>query len=387
MVEIRDLISEYKITFPKSIDQDQTIVIVEDQTDMRLIVAHHLNKLGFKNIRQFSNGLEAVDWLNVTKKPISLTICDHEMPVMNGFDFLQEIKSDVNLRRGPFAITIDNPNKEKIMLATENGVDGVLVKPFTLKDILPKLKQAFVTFHNPNNPELLYEAAKQLFKVGNFDVAKKIFASLSDVTNKAARPVVGLASIAIREEKHEEALQLFDNAESRNPHYVHTYVERGKFLAEQGQTEEAVAQFKRAIHLSPLNPVRYEKAAELLFKLKNHEEAVALLNIAISNELAFPSLHHHLSQGYYVLKDFKKAIRHIRSALNAEPENVKYLNQLGISYKEAEQWEDALRTYNSVIKLDPENKPALFNKAILLKSKGNIDEGIKLLERSCCEVS
>ncbi len=381
MAEIRDLITTYKITFPKIIDQEEVIVIVEDQIDMRLIIAHHLNKLGFKNIKQFSNGLEALEWLGKGQGGISLTVCDHEMPVMNGFDFLQEIKSDANLTRGPFAIAIEQASREKIMLATENGVDGVLVKPFTLKDILPKLKQAFKTYHNPNNPELLYEAAKKQFKQGNLDLAKKIFLSLSEVTQKAARPIVGLAMIAAQQGHAEEAEKLFNDAQKRNGHYVHTYVERGSFYANQNRIEDAVLQFKMAIKLSPLNPVRYEKAAGLLFDLKRHREAVDLLNIAISNELVFPAIHHYLSQGYYVLRDFKKAIRHIRSALGHEPNNVVYLNQLGISYKESEQYEEALRTYNAVIKLDPENKPALFNKAILLKSKGTLVEAVKLLEK------
>lgn len=381
MSTISDLVSTYRISFPKGIDQEKVVVIIEDQTDMRLIIAHHLNKLGFKNTKQFSSGMEALEWLEKKQSQISITICDHEMPIMNGFDFLQEIKSDTKLTRGPFAITIEQPNREKIMLATENGVDGVLVKPFTLKDILPKLRQAFKTYHNPNNPELLYEAAKKCFNTGNIDLAKKIFTSLSEVTEKAARPLVGLALIAIKEEKLDEAERLFKDAQSRNEHYVHTYVERGQFFASQDRIDEAVAQFKKAIELSPLNPVRYEKAAELLFKLKRHQEAVDLLNIAITNDMVFPSIHHHLSQGYYVLKDFKKAIRHIRSALSHEPENVTYLNQLGIAYKESEQFEEAMQTYNSIIKFDPENKPALFNKAVLLKSKGSLPEAIKLLEK------
>ena len=381
MVEIRDLIKEYQIKFPKNIDQNKTVVIIQDQTDMRMIIAHHLGKLGFKTVKQFSHGLEAIEWLRNTEASISFTICDHEMPVMNGFDFLQEVKADMRLRRGPFAITIDNPNREKIMLATENGVDGVLVKPFTLKDIVPKLKQAFQVYHNPNNPELLYEAAKIAFASGDTGKAKAIYEGLSKVTEKAARPIVGLACIAIKEKKDSEAEALFAQAKERNPAYVHTFVERGTYYASKGDVAKAVDEFKTAIELSPLNPVRYEKAAELLFELKRYPEAIELLNIALVKELNFPSLHHHLSQGYYKIKDYKKAIKHIRSALNQEPENVAYLNQLGVSLKEINMFDDALKAYNSVIKLEPDNRAALYNKAVLLKAKGSMPEAIKLLEK------
>ncbi|SMF22079.1 tetratricopeptide repeat protein [Pseudobacteriovorax antillogorgiicola] len=382
MAEVRDLAKKFGLSIPTQVDQEDIVCLVEDQTDMRLIVAHHLNKIGFKNIKQFTNGHEALDWLkNSNTAKISVTICDHEMPIMNGFDFLAELKADPDLVRGPFAITIDNPSRAKIMLATENGVDGVLVKPFTLKDILPKLRQAFKVFHNPGNPELLYENAKGELRQGNLEKAEHVYKSLMDVTSKAARPLVGLAQVAVRKDDFTRAEALLKSAEERNDHYVHLYVERGELFSKQNRVEEAIGEFKRAIQLSPLNPIRYERAAQLLFKLDKHQEAIDILNIAIQNELSFPALHHYLSQGYYVLKEYKKAIRHIRSALSVEPENVVYLNQLGISYKESEEPEAALKTYNQIIKLDPENKAALYNKAILMKVKGNLDEAIKVLDR------
>jgi DNA-binding response OmpR family regulator len=61
-------------------------------------------------------------------------------------------------------MAIDNPDRDKIMLATENGVDGVMVKPFSLKDIMPKVTQTFRLYHNPSNTELLYDLAKKEFR-------------------------------------------------------------------------------------------------------------------------------------------------------------------------------------------------------------------------------
>ena len=255
MTDVKDLAAKYGVQSPGAIEQENLILLIEDQTDMRLIMAHHLNKLGFKNIRQFANGHEALMWMRLGEQKVSMTICDHEMPVMNGFDFLEELKFDVDLTRGPFSITIDNPNREKIMLATESGVDGVMVKPFTLKDIIPKLKEAYKIYHNPNNPELLYEKAKEFLKKDDLDTAKSIYEGLMAVTEKAARPLVGLAQGAQRKKDYKNAEDLLKQAEERNKNYVHLYVERGELFAAQNKTEEAVEQFKIAIKLSPLNQI------------------------------------------------------------------------------------------------------------------------------------
>lgn len=380
MSDIKNLVEKFRIKIPEKMDSEGLIVLVENQTDMRLIVSHQLNKLGFKNIKQFSNGHEALEWMR-NSPPCMMSVADSQMPLLNGYELLVELKNDPNLSRGPFAITMDNPSREKIMFATESGVDGILVKPFTLKDILPKVRQAFKVFHNPNNPELLYEKAKNELRDGHNDIAKAVYQSLSNINPQAARPLVGMAHIAFLEGDYSSAESLLDEAQKRNEHFVHIFVERGDLFLKLDRLQESVDQFKHAITLSPLNPVRYERAAELLFKVNKHQEAVDILSIAIKNELSFPALHNYLSQGYFKLKEYKKAIKHIRSALSIDPENVIYLNQLGISYKESGESEAALKTYNQTIKLDPDNRAALYNKAILLNSQNNSKDAIKTLER------
>lgn len=378
----KSLADEFGIQVQTQLDQQLPIYLVEDQQDLRLIVAHHLAKLGFATVKHFANGHDCLTFMktNNEKQP-SVIICDKDMPLMNGFELLLELKENPNCQRGAFAIALDQPDKEQIMLATENGVDGILVKPFSLKDIVPKLRHAHKVFHNPQNPELVYELAKSEFRAKNWDKAQKIFSRLAQQAEKAARPLVGLARIAAENQKWDEGLARLTDAEARNPYYVHTYVERARIFTLQGRVEDGVAQYKKAIELSPLNPLRYEEAAELMFRLHKYQEAIELLDIAVQKQLAFPSLHHYLSQGYFALKDYKKAVRHVKSALSSDPENVSYLNQLGVCYKESEQYDDATKVYNAVIKLDPDNRSALYNKALLLAAKGQIDEAIKLLRR------
>jgi len=375
------LATKYKIKVPATIDFKETVLVVEDQTDLRLIIAHQLQKQSFSNVKQATNGYDALEQMKIHEISTALFVCDMDMPVLGGIDFLTELRENPNLSIGPFCLAMDNVSKEKIMLAVESGADEILVKPFTLADIFPKLKSAFAKFHNPNNPEKIYQLAKSRFKADDFVLAEAIYSDLARSAPKAARPVVGLARIESKKNNLEKALELLDIAQKKNENFVHTYHERALIFSTMNEWDKAIDNFKTAIKLSPLNAIRYRSAADVLFKVKRWQEAADMLESALRNSLEFPDLYNYLSQAKFALKDYKTAQKYIKQALSASPENVVYLNQLGICLKETDQFEEATKIYNQVIKLDPDNAAALYNKSVLLHAKGEIDEAIKLLER------
>ena len=276
---------------------------------------------------------------------------------------------------------MDHVSKEKAMLAVENGVDDILAKPFTYADIIPKLRNAFKLFHNPKNPEKVYELAKKSLKNNDLVSAEKIYRALAEASPKSARPWVGLARIAVAKNEIKVAHSHLQAAEERNKNYVHAFALRGDLYVQEQKWDEAFEALKTAINLSPLNPIRYRAAAELLFKVNRYQEAADLLENAVRHSLEFKELYHFLSQAHFALKDYPKAAKYIRSALSSDQDNVVFLNQLGICLKEAQQFDEATKIYNQIIKLDPDNKAALYNKAILLNSKGDIADAVKLLDR------
>jgi tetratricopeptide (TPR) repeat protein len=381
MDKISSIATEFNIETPEQLAYTDTLLLVEDQNDLRLILAHHLQKAGFKSIKQCSEGHEAVKWLEENPDKAAMTIAAMDMPLIGGIELLNEMRDQENLGRSPFVLMMSNPDKAKIMLATENTVDGILAKPFSFNDVIPKIRRAFKVYHNPQNPELVYDFAKKALREQRLDEAQSVYTRLSEATTKAARPYVGLAWVAQTKGDTDRALTWLDQAQIRNHHYVPIYVMRGQLRLAKGEQEAAIEQFRKAIELSPLNPLRYEEAAKLLFRMKKYQEAIELLNIALQHELQFPALYHYLSQAHFALNDYRKAIYQIRRALAFEPDNVVYLNQLGIAYKESEQFQEAIKTYHQVLKSDPDNKAALYNKSVLLHARGKVEEAIKLLSR------
>lgn len=371
----------FNIQVPAKLDQEKPILVVEDQQDLRLIIIHQLKKLQFTKILQASNGFDALEIMQQTSG-ISGVVCDLDMPVMGGMDLLAELRERSDVDRPPFCLSMDNVSKERLMLAIENGVDEVLVKPFTLSDIYPKVHMSWKKFHNPKNPEKVYEMAKVALRTKDFDRAEKIYKLLADSAKEAARPLVGLARVATGQNDFGKALDYLNAAEARNKSYVHTFVERGVIMAQMQMYDDAFKAFDQAIELSPLNPIRYKQAAEVLFSRNRYQEAVVLLEKAVKHGLEFRQLFHYLSQACFATKEYIKALKYVRSALAAEPENLTYLNQLGICLKQQNQFDEANKVYNQIIKRDPDNLAALYNKAMLCEAKSEPGEAIKLLERA-----
>jgi tetratricopeptide (TPR) repeat protein len=371
----------FNIKAPEKLKPEDPILVIEDQQDLRLIIAHQLQKLQFSNVKQASNGYEALEMMKDLTN-ISAIVCDMEMPIMGGLELLGELRERTDLDRPPFCLSMDHVSKERLMLAVENGVDEILVKPFTLGDIYPKVNMSWKKFHNPRNPERVYELAKIALRDKKFDAADKVYGMLAASSDKSARPHVGLARSSLGRGDPTKALEHLNAAEARNKSYVHVYASRGEIYAQMKKFDEALKCFEQAIVLSPLNPIRYRSACDLLFAKERYKDVISILERAVKQGLEFKELYHYLSQAYFAVKEYPKAQRYVKAALALDPENVTYLNQLGICFKQQGMLDEAGKIYNQIIKLDQDNLAALYNKAMLCDAKGEFSDAIKLLERA-----
>lgn len=371
----------FSLPTPESLDFKDPILVIDGDEDARLLLVHHLQKLQHKNIVQMPTAYDALCYMRENKPTFSVTICCMETPIMSGVDYLSEISNAETFERGPFIMAIENPNKEKIMFAMENGVDEVVIKPYKLDDITPKIRSAFKINHNRKNPEKVYELAKRKLRSGDVDGAEKVYKAIVEHTEKSARPLVGLAKVEFLRKNYRHSLDLLEAAIGRNPNFVHAFAEKGDIYACTGDISQAIIAYQQAIALSPLNPERYEAVARLFWDLNKYEQIVSFMRLAKSNGLDFPALAKYMSRSLFMLRQFREAIPYFKEAISFDSNNLELLNQLGVSYKETKSYEEASKVYNSIIKMDPDNIDALFNKAVLLHAQKKTREAIKMLER------
>jgi len=114
------------------------ILIVDDVPLIRRLVKKPVESLGGK-LFEATNGIEALNLLRENKVEISLILLDWNMPLMDGFKFLTQIKSDAQLKHIPVIMTTTENDREKIIMAIQAGASHYLVKPFTSEDLTKKI--------------------------------------------------------------------------------------------------------------------------------------------------------------------------------------------------------------------------------------------------------
>jgi two-component system chemotaxis response regulator CheY len=104
-------------------------LVVDDFSTMRRIVRNLLKESGYAEADEAEDGVVALQKLRASN--FDFVVSDINMPNMNGFQLLAEIKKDEKLKHIPVLMVTAEARKEDIVLAAQQGAAGYIVKPFT----------------------------------------------------------------------------------------------------------------------------------------------------------------------------------------------------------------------------------------------------------------
>ncbi|MCR9131484.1 MAG: response regulator [bacterium] len=119
------------------------ILIVDDYPALVTITRHKLLKKGYE-VLTAQNGADAWDILQ-DEYP-DLVISDVEMPVMDGYELCQKIKSDKKFRKIPVILVTSRIQTESLLKGIEVGADNYITKPYDDETLFAKVDELL---HNP----------------------------------------------------------------------------------------------------------------------------------------------------------------------------------------------------------------------------------------------
>ncbi|MDQ6620891.1 MAG: chemotaxis response regulator CheY [Pseudomonadota bacterium] len=119
------------------LNRDMRILIVDDFSTMRRIVRNLLKEMGYTNAEEAEDGVVAL--VKLRGANFDFVISDVNMPNMNGFALLKEIRRDPALQALPVLLVTAEAKKEDIVTAAQAGASGYIVKPFTKQTLEEKL--------------------------------------------------------------------------------------------------------------------------------------------------------------------------------------------------------------------------------------------------------
>ena len=119
------------------VQANREILIVDDTAVLRNIMKVQLQRMGFSQIHEAQDGSAAMKILHTQK--IDLVISDWNMPVMNGFELLREIRANKFLQDILFILVTAEATEARISMALQLKVDELILKPFTLEILERKI--------------------------------------------------------------------------------------------------------------------------------------------------------------------------------------------------------------------------------------------------------
>lgn len=106
-------------------------LIVDDSSVMRKIVERSLRQAGLNivEVLEAGNGAEAL--ATVQNNKVDLILCDINMPVMDGLEFVQQLPGIENAKGVPVVMITTEGSESHVVQALSAGARGYIRKPFT----------------------------------------------------------------------------------------------------------------------------------------------------------------------------------------------------------------------------------------------------------------
>ena len=116
-------------------------LVVDDFSTMRRIVRNLLKDLGFANVQEAEDGIDALNRLR--EEEFDFVVSDWNMPNMTGIELLRAIRSDAKLEHLPVLMVTAEAKRENIIEAAQAGANGYIIKPFTAATLDEKMNRIF----------------------------------------------------------------------------------------------------------------------------------------------------------------------------------------------------------------------------------------------------
>ncbi len=151
-----------------------TVAIVEDEQNIRENVAFALKREGFK-VETFADGLSA--WESFQSLPPDVVVLDIIMPRMDGLELCRRIRSLSDST--PIIFLTSRDEEFDRVLGLELGADDYLCKPFSMRELIARIKVLFRRLALINDPG---DTTDELLQVGRLTLDLRRYTARWDST-------------------------------------------------------------------------------------------------------------------------------------------------------------------------------------------------------------
>ncbi|HEY9079683.1 response regulator [Magnetovibrio sp.] len=151
---------------------NKSVLVIEDVPSMRQLLALLLHEIGFDKVLTCEDGAEALKLVESTTSVIDVIVCDLEMPIIGGLEFIQMLRHNKHSQHAGVPVVVLTGHSEQANLhkAVKLGINSFLVKPVSRKILEEHIRRAMT--HGQIEPDVL--SKKSQIKRKGFEAVKII---------------------------------------------------------------------------------------------------------------------------------------------------------------------------------------------------------------------
>lgn len=142
------------------------ILVVEDQPEIRDVVAKYLDKEGY-GYYLAKDGFEALNIFN--SSTVHLILLDIMMPGIDGFEVLKEIRK---VSEVPVIMITARQEEVDRLKGFHTGADDYVVKPFSVKELMLRIKRLLMRVYHESD-EIVYQCRDLSLRTNSMKLYKK----------------------------------------------------------------------------------------------------------------------------------------------------------------------------------------------------------------------
>jgi len=122
-----------------------TVLVVDDNKLTRKVLDDALTAGGYEVVVA-EDGIEGLAILKT--QPVDVVVTDLNMPHMDGFEMIQQIRADTEMAKLPVIVCTILRGESNTLQAAKLGVKEFITKPVTQKELLLKVDEVFSDTYN-----------------------------------------------------------------------------------------------------------------------------------------------------------------------------------------------------------------------------------------------
>ncbi len=131
------------------------IVLIEDEKDIVELVRYNFRKEGFE-FSSFTSGKEGLEHLR--RHPVDLVLLDIMLPDLDGFEICKRLRAEDRMKSLPIIFLTAKGEEIDRVLGLEIGADDYVVKPFSPRELVARVKAVLRRQTRPAERQEVVEA-------------------------------------------------------------------------------------------------------------------------------------------------------------------------------------------------------------------------------------